>query len=426
MTSLPLSLRAYRMATAILEPAAPVLLHRRAHKGKESLARMAERLGHPSKPRPAGQLIWIHGASVGECMSVLPLIDALLATQRRSVLVTSGTVTSAKLMAERLPAHAIHQFAPVDTPRVVDRFLAHWRPDAALFVDSEIWPNILIAAHAAGIPLAIVNGRMTEKSFAGWTRAKGAAASLFSLYGVILVQDQIIADRFKALGARNVEVSGSLKADAPALPADNDALEELRQQIGARPIFLATNTHDGEEHALLPVHDALRSVFPELLTILAPRHAGRGAEIAEACGSHRVARRSLGQPITADTEIYIADTMGELGLFYRLATFAFIGKSLVGEGGQNPLEAARLGVAVLAGPHTENFQEAYDTIFAAQGLGRAQSAEDVGAAAAKFLYASMEARAVGMAARDSILPLGGALDRTHRAIERLMSSHART
>ncbi len=318
MTPLPLSLRAYRVATAVLEPAAPMLLHRRAHNGKESLARMAERLGHPSKARPAGQLLWIHGASVGECVSVLPLIDLLLATPGRSVLLTSGTVTSAKLMAERLPAHAIHQFAPVDTPRAVDRFLAHWRPDVAIFVDSEIWPNILIATHAASVPLAIVNGRMTERSFRGWARAKGAAASLFSLYDAALVQDEPTARKFKTLGARNVEVSGSLKADALALPADKDALDALRRQIGERPVFLATNTHDGEEKQLLAVHDSLRTRFPSLLTIIAPRHAERGPEIADACGTRAIARRALGQDIDDGTEIYIADTMGELGLFYRL------------------------------------------------------------------------------------------------------------
>ena len=424
MAPFPLSLRTYRTAMSVLEPAAPMLLHRRARRGKESLARLAERLGHPSHPRPAGQLVWIHGASVGECVAVLPLIDLLLAKPARSVLLTSGTVAAAKLMAERLPPRAIHQFAPVDTPRAVDRFLAHWRPNVAVFVDSEIWPNILMATHAAAIPLAIVNGRMTGKSFAGWSRAKGAAAKLFSLYDVALVQDEATAQKFRTLGAHAVEISGNLKADAPALPADQNTLDALRRQIGARPIFLATNTHDGEEAALLAAHDSLKIEFPSLLTIIAPRHAERGPAIAEACGTRALARRASGQRIDDGVEIYIADTMGELGLFYRLAAFAFIGKSLAGHGGQNPLEAARLGVAVLAGQNTDNFRQAYETIFAAQGFGRVTSTEEIVSLAARLFRAPMEARAMGATARDAILPLGGALDRTHRAIERLISPHA--
>jgi 3-deoxy-D-manno-octulosonic-acid transferase len=424
-TQLPLSLRAYRYATGALEPFAPLALKRRARRGKENLERLSERLGFPSRTRPDGTLIWIHGASVGECLSVLPLIDALLAKPGRSVLMTSGTVTSAEMMAARLPSGAFHQFSPVDTPAAVARFLDHWRPDVGLFVDSEIWPNILIAAAKKGTRLAIVNGRMSEKSFGGWQRAKRMAASLLGLFDIALVQDNDTAERLKGLGARAVEVTGSLKADSPPLPADAKALEELRCAIGTRPVFLATNTHPGEDEIILGVHDHLRRKFPSLLTIIAPRHAERGGDIAALAASRAHVLRSQAQMPNTGTEIYIADTMGELGLLYRLGTFAFIGKSLGAQGGQNPLEPARLGVAVLSGPYTDNFREAYDAIFAGQGIGRVATADELEALAAKLLNDPAQARALGQAAEHAVLPLGGALERTRLAVETMLQSHAR-
>ncbi|HWU26460.1 MAG TPA: glycosyltransferase N-terminal domain-containing protein [Rhizomicrobium sp.] len=424
MPPLPLSLKTYCAATSLLEPIAPALLERRARRGKECRLRIRERLGFAAQPRPLGRLVWIHGASVGECLAVLPLIHSLLSEPGRSVLLTSGTVTSAKMMKSRLPPHAVHQFAPVDTPRAVARFLTHWQPDAGVFVDSEIWPNILIAAHAAGVPLAIVNGRMTDRSFAGWNKAKAAAASLFALYEIALAQDNETAAKFKALGAQAVEISGSLKADAPPLPADPVKLEALRREIGDRPLFLATNTHAGEEPEIIRVHDALRAQFPALLSVIVPRHIERGVEIAQSAAPRPVACRSSHERIEAGTEIYVADTMGELGLFYRLASFAFIGKSLAGQGGQNPLEAARLGVAVVAGPHTENFREAYEAIFAAQGFGLVTSSDDLRIAATRLLVNPDEARHLGAAAARAVEALSGALERTRRAVETLLKTHA--
>jgi 3-deoxy-D-manno-octulosonic-acid transferase len=424
-TQLPLSLRAYRYATSALEPIASLALKRRARRGKENPERISERLGFASRARPDGTLIWIHGASVGECLSVLPLIDALLTKPGRSVLMTSGTVASAEMMAGRLPPGAFHQFSPVDTPAAVARFLGHWRPDIGLFVDSEIWPNILIAAAKAGTRLAIVNGRMSEKSFGGWQRAKRMAASLLGLFDIALVQDNETAERLKGLGARAVEITGTLKADSPPLPADAKALEDLRRAVGTRPIFLATNTHPGEDEIILGIHDGSRRTFPSLLTIIAPRHAERGGDIAALAASRAHALRSQAQMPGAATEIYIADTMGELGLFYRLAPFAFIGKSLGAQGGQNPLEPARLGVAVLAGPYTDNFREAYDAIFASQGVGRVSSADELEALAAKLLGDPAQARALGQAAEHAVLPLGGALERTRLAVETMVQSHAR-
>lgn len=424
MTATPLALRAYRLATVALAPAAPLLLRARARRGKEETSRLSERLGHPSLPRPAGQLVWIHGASVGECLSVLPLIRALLEQPNRSVLVTSGTVTSASLMRERLPPRALHQFVPIDAPAAVRRFLDQWRPDAGLFVDSELWPNLLSAAHKRGVKLALVNGRMSERSFAGWRRAAASARSVLSCFDICLTQDETSARHLKLLGASDVRVSGNLKADVLPDPPDLLEFEALSQAIGARPILLAASTHPGEDETILPAHDTLRREYPDLLTIIAPRHPARGGDIATLCGTRNVLRRSQAALPMPDTAVYVADTIGELPLFYTLATFAFIGGSLIPHGGQNPLEAARLKRAVTAGPYTDNFAEAYNSIFAAQGCGRVLSCADIVALARRWLNDTAEARATGAAASQAAAQLGGALERTRQAIEALLAHAA--
>jgi 3-deoxy-D-manno-octulosonic-acid transferase len=416
-----LALTAYRYATMALAPAVPFALARRARNGKEDSLRIRERLGYAGVPRPPGHLLWIHGASVGECLSVLPLIECLLAAPGRTVLITSGTVTSAKLMAERLPRGSLHQYAPVDTPSATRRFLDHWRPDVALFVDSEIWPNIISSAHRRSIPLALVNGRMSERSFRGWKRMQRTASSLLGRYDLCLAQDAESAERLTALGAKRVEISGNLKADAPPLAADAQKVDELRRAIGNRPVLLAVSTHAGEEETILPAHDRLRRLFPDLLTIIVPRHPIRGDEIAMLCGERSVALRSKGETPRDETEVYVADTLGELGIIYRLSRFAFVGGSLAPHGGQNPLEPARLERAVLAGPHTHNFTGAYEAIFAAQGLGRVFSSTELAAVAERLLVNPGEATRLGKAAAEAAHSLGGAVERTRIAIEALLA-----
>jgi 3-deoxy-D-manno-octulosonic-acid transferase len=423
MAAAPFGLTVYRLATMALAPALPFLLRQRLRRGKEDEARMGEKLGHATVLRPEGSLVWIHGASVGECLAALPLVDALLKLNH-NVLVTSGTVTSAQMMAQRLPGRAIHQYAPLDTPAATRRFLDTWKPNAALFVDSEIWPNILRGAHARGVRLAMVNGRMSERSFIGWRRAPKVAAALLSLFDVCLVQDGATAKRLTQLGAPRVTITGSLKADAPPLPADEHKLETLRAAIAGRPVLLAASTHPGEDETILPAQDILRRDIPDLLTIIAPRHPDRGADIAMLCGTRPSLRRSQGQMPTRSTEIYIADTMGELGLLYRLTPFAFIGGSLIPHGGQNPIEAARLCCAVLAGTHTENFTQAYGAIFAAQGAGRVTSASEIAAMAKRLIADPAEARTMGEAAAQAAAALGGAVAKTMGAIDALLP-HAR-
>ncbi|MEI9992351.1 MAG: glycosyltransferase N-terminal domain-containing protein [Rhizomicrobium sp.] len=419
----PAGILLYRAVTRLLAPAAPMLLRRRGRRGKEHRDRAAERLGHAGAPRPAGKLVWVHGASNGECLAALPLIEALTA-KGIAVLMTSGTVTSAELMQERLPPGAIHQFVPIDTPGATRRFLDHWRPDAGLFVDSDLWPNLILGAHARGVKLALVNARMSRRSFEGWRWAKKTVATILSAFDVCLAQDEEIAERFRKLGAPDVRVAGSLKEDAPPLPFDAAKLADLKTAIGTRPILLAAQTHPGEDETILPAQDALRRTHPDLLTIIVPRHPSRGADIAMLCDTRKAARRALGDAIAPDTEVYIADTLGELGLFYRLTPFCFVGGTLIPAGGHNPLEPARLHCAVMAGPHTHNSASAYAAIFAAQGLGLVRSSAEIVALAARLIEHPDEAKALGDAAARGAAALGGAVAKTIDVVDILLGGHA--
>jgi 3-deoxy-D-manno-octulosonic-acid transferase len=355
----------YRGLTRAAAPGIALLLHVRAGKGKEDAARLGERWGHASRPRPAGKLIWVHAASVGEATSVLPLIARL--TSRASVLVTTGTVTSAALLAERLPAGAFHQFAPVDVPRAVGRFFDFWRPDLGVWVESELWPNLVLGAAARGIPLALVQGRMSAESLKGWQRAPGFARRLVSAFRVLLAQTEADAERFRALGASATRVVGNLKFVAPPLPAEDAERARLAEALRGRKVWCAASTHDPEERIVWRVHRRLAAEHPGLLTIVVPRHPARGAAIAEALVAEgaRLARRGAGETPDAATDVYLVDTLGELGLVYRLSPIVFVGGSLIDHGGQNPLEPARLDRAVLHGPSMFNFADAVAALRAA-------------------------------------------------------------
>ena len=424
MAGLPLGLHAWRWLGILMTPLAPLLLRERAARGKEDSARMGERLGIASIARPDGRLVWIHGASVGESLAALPLIEKLLAEDIR-VLVTSGTVTSANMMQARLPAGAIHQYVPLDTPRAAARFLDHWRPAAGLFVESDLWPNLLLEAQRRGVKLALINARISERSAAGWRRAPQMARTLLSAFDTILAQDESFAARFRALGAHDVIVAGSLKADAPPLSCDEAALAAMRAMIADRPILLAAQTHPGEDETVLPAHDQLRARFPNLLTIIVPRHVERGSDIAMLCGARPNARRAAGEPLTANTAVYIADTMNELGLFYRLPSFCFLGGTLVPMLGHNPLEPAILNCAILAGPSRANSARAFEEILSAQGFGDVQTSTDIAREAERLLADREAARAAGAAAARGAAKLSGAVEKTIAAVKNLLGADAR-
>jgi 3-deoxy-D-manno-octulosonic-acid transferase len=374
------------------------LLARRAAAGKECPERLAERTGIAVLPRPEGQLAWFNAASVGEAVSLLELMRRL--TRERPdlhCLVTTVTVTSADYLASRLPPRCIHQFAPLDVGPWIERFLDHWRPDLAVWTESELWPATLAATHRRGIPMVLVNARISERTFRRWRWLPGMARGLLGRFDRILAQDELAAQQLGALGARDVVVAGTLKEGAA--PLDHDEAERVRlaRIFAGRPLWLAASTHDGEEAIVAQVHARARRAMPMLALILVPRHRERGDAIAAALrgAGWIVAQRSRGEPPGPETDIYLADTLGELGLWYRLATAAFVGGSLVEVGGHNPFEPALLGCAVIHGPHVRNFADGYARLHAADAAAEVTDADTL----AKALIAIMTPdRAARMAA----------------------------
>ncbi len=347
----------YRTLTAAAAPVVTLYLNARCRRGKEDGERLDERFGIAAASRPPAPLVWVHAASVGEASSVLALIERILVERPAiEILITTGTVAAARLLQGRLPPRARHQFVPVDLPRAVERFLDHWHPDLAIWVESELWPNLVLATHRRGTPMLLANARLSARSVARWRMLPGLMRPVLGAFVLSLAQDEVQAERFGRLGARPVTSVGDLKAAAAPLVADPAALDALRRQIGARPVWLAASTHAGEEEIAAAAHLRIALDHPGLLTIVAPRHPVRGPAIAEMLRARdlRVACRSAKEAIAADTDIYLADTLGELGLFFRLAGIAFIGGSLVRKGGHNPFEAARLDCAVLHGPDMAN------------------------------------------------------------------------
>jgi len=340
------------------------------------------------------------------------------------VLVTSGTVTSAAMMQARLPPGAIHQYVPLDTPRATARFLDYWRPAAGLFVESDLWPNLLLETQRRGVKLALINARISERSATGWRRAPRMAHTLLGAFDTILAQDENFAARFRTLGARDVIVAGSLKADAPPLSCDETDLAAMRAMIANRPLLLAAQTHPGEDETLLPAHDQLRTKFPDLLTIIVPRHVERGPDIAMLCGARISARRAAGESILPSTAIYIADTMNELGLFYRLSSFCVLGGTLVPMHGHNPLEPAILNCAVLAGPSRANSAQAFEAVLGAQGFGDIRTSNDIAREADRLLSDPQAARAAGAAAARGAASLSGAVEKTIGAVKNLLGPDA--
>ena len=416
--SLPLPLRAYRKLSIAMMPLAPALIKRRLKLGKEDPARVSERRGMSEDARPAGPLVWIHGASVGEVLAVAALIEKLRALNLR-VLLTSGTVTSAAIVARRFPEDVIHQYVPYDSPRYVARFLDHWRPSLALFVESDLWPNLILASAARRLPMVLINGRMSHRSFPRWRRVSGTIAALLGRFDVCLAQSQLDADRFAALGSRSVVTTGNLKLDVAAPPADAAKLERLMSVTRGRPVVVAASTHAGEEEILLEAHRTLAGFFPSLLTVIVPRHPGRGEAIQRtiAASGLGVGLRSREELPTAATDIYVADTMGELGLFYRLAPIVFMGGSLVEHGGQNPIEAVKLGASIVHGPHVFNFADVYEALDKAGGARRADTREALVKQLGQLLSDPKARDASAAASARVVEMLGGALERTLAALD---------
>jgi 3-deoxy-D-manno-octulosonic-acid transferase len=410
-----LLLKTYSAGTRAFGLVAPLLLAVRSWQGKENKERRGERYGQTTVPRPDGPVLWMHAASVGETNAVLPVIDRLLEEREDLfVLLTTGTLTSAAMAKRRLPPRALHQFIVLDVPEYVRAFLEHWKPDVGVFAESEVWPNLIIEASRRQIPLALVNARMSARSARRWKWLSGLSLPLFSRFDLVLAQNELLARTIKRLGARRVLAIGNLKIDAPPPPVDAVELDRLRRALDGRPLLVAASTHDPEEEIVADAHRLIAARMPRFCTIIAPRHPARGKAIARMLRSRglRVALRSAGERPDGETDLYVVDTIGELGTLYALADVAFVGGSLIAHGGQNPVEAIGHGAVVLTGRHWSNFRDFYKALLRHNGAREVASAEELAAAVEQILGTEGELARMRDGAKMALASLSGALDRT--------------
>ena len=414
---------AYRAFSQTMKPFVRFILVRRIATGKEDPTRVAERRGIASLPRPDGPLIWMHGASVGETSMLLPLIERMLADDpTRHILVTSGTMTSAKIMAERLPDRAFHQMMPLDVPDFVEAFLQHWQPDLAVWAESDMWPNLVLQTEASGAKMALINARMSQKSIDGWRSKRGFARDVFGSFDVILPADRLTHNALSFLAGDNVVAQiGNLKSAAPAPEFNADEVKKLRENIGDRPIWLVASTHPPEEQIILDAHIAIRANQPDALLIWVPRHPERGDAIAKLCEDQKARRRSIGERPDAETSIYIMDTLGEMGLALALSDVVFVGGSLDASlTGHNPLEPARAGVAILTGPHIASFTDIYARFDQANAVMRVRKPKALAASILALLDDGAARGQMVARARVAAQENDGILDATVDALEALL------
>ncbi len=416
MTSLSL----YRILTFLATPFIYVWLYIRLLRGKEDSKRIYERFGFQMHARPTGKLIWLHGASVGECLSMMPLINRLLEQNKNlKIMVTSGTVSSAKLMEKRLPKRAFHEYIPVDIQGACRRMVRHFKPDAVLWFESEFWPNILGEIRKADIPLILLNGRISDRSFQRWQKALWIIKPLLSLFTLTFGQTEEDARRLRVLGARETICVGNLKYAAPPAPFDAVELRRLLRQIGKRPVWVGGSTHPGEEEMMADIHVQVAKAFPGLLTVSAPRHPERGNEVRRIFEKRglKVAQRTKEEAITPDTDVYFADTLGEMGLIYRLSPIVFVGGSLVPFGGQNMLEPMRLGRLVMIGPNAFNFREIVSFSKERGALVEVADATSMLGNLVFYLKNKDERRAVGRRAQTFAVSAMAVLDRVYDVLK---------
>lgn len=400
-------LSSYLGLSWVLGPVYRFAIRRRLAAGKEDKARVAERFGGTTLARPDGPLIWMHAASIGETQSLMGLIPALLAAQPELfILVTSTTVTSARLLERDLPERAFHQFSPIDTPQVIRQFLDHWQPDVAVWVESEIWPRMLVDTKARGIPMMLINARVSAKTIERWSWVSKTARLLFSKFDTILAQDQSTLTLLEKLELNDVALcmTGSLKQELAPPLQDVDEIDALEQTLRGRSVWVAASTHPGEEDVLLEAHKHLAT---DAVMILVPRHPERGDALAAQARAAGwvLAQRSKGEPLTADTQVYLADTIGEMGLWYRLSKVSFIAGSLEPIGGHNPFEPILLESAVISGSQVGNFADVYARLKNTEGAAFADTstaiAEAVIALFDEDTRAQQAARALDCLASDA-------------------------
>lgn len=416
-------LRAYGALSGLIAPLAYARVRRKLARHGVDPARIRERLGHATQDRPTGRLLWFHAASVGESLSILRLITRMGERDPDlHFLITSGTATSARIVAQRLPPRTQHQFAPLDAPRAVRRFLDHWRPDAGVFVESELWPNMLRRAAARAIPLALLNARISERSARGWTRVAGTARALLGLFAMIHTQDTRTAAHLHALGLNHAQVGVNLKALAGVLPHDEAVLQEYRAHLAGRPLWVASSTHPGEEEVILRAHRTVLDRHSDALLILVPRHPERAGDVARMIRTQNLdhAQRSIGGTLDVTTQVYLADTMGETGLWYQLAPVVCLGGSFTPVGGHNPYEPAEAGATVLHGPLYANFTGAYADFHAHGGIREVTDDTALAMAVAQFTDDPAALQTARAEARDFAATQAGQMDALIETLSRAL------
>ncbi|MCL6229918.1 lipid IV(A) 3-deoxy-D-manno-octulosonic acid transferase [Bartonella bilalgolemii] len=411
------ALSIYRIVGFCLHPVVPFYLFFRAMRGKEERGRHKERLGKSQKVRPQSPLIWFHAASIGETVALLPLINYILSLKIQ-VLLTTCTVTSSALVKKYFGNRLIHQYAPLDLELAVRHFISHWKPDLALICESEIWPLRIKELAKMRIPQILVNARMSEQSFKAWHKRLFLAKHIFKHIDVAIGQNETDVTYYYTLGVKSVALSGNLKAEVCPV-GDQELLTRYCKAIGNRPVWAAISTHEGEERIACKVHKILKSHFPDLLTIIVPRHPERSEDIIKVCGHEglRFVLRSSNTIPDMDTDILLGDTIGEMGLFLRLSKVAFIGKSLCNYGGHNPLELALLGVAILTGPHIANFQNTFERFLSCDAASIVEDTMQLAIQVNKFLTNETLRQEVVDKAYKVATSMAGALECTLKVLD---------
>ncbi len=412
------ALRLYRGLGSLIYPFTGPFLRFRASRGKEDRARRGERYGYASWERPSGPLVWLHAASVGESLAIMPLISRMEAYGINLVL-TTGTVTSASIAEEHLSNRTIHQYVPMDMKKAVCRFLDHWQPDVAVFAESEIWPTTIQELAARNVPQILVNARLSDKSNKRWSRRPSLAQAVFGQLSQVVAQSEVDGDRFRTLGAPWVTVVGNLKTDVGAPKADPQQVSHLKEMVGDRPSWLAISTHDGEEESVGKVHIMLKEHAPRVLTVLVPRHPERREAVTttlKKLGLNVVSRGS-GEPITEGTDVYLGDTIGEMGLYLQLGDIAFVGRSLKAEGGQNPIEPALTNTAILSGRFVQNFRETYHALLESGGARLVRDEHMLASHVLHLLRNEKDLQTMQRAALETVTEMQGAFDRSMEALD---------
>ena len=353
----------YQFLIFILIIFSPIIFLIRIIKKKEDLTRILEKLSFPSKNRKKGKLIWFHAASVGELMSIVPLVKSLESNKKiKTILITTSTLSSAKIFKKLDFKKSIHQFFPIDFLYFSNRFIDYWKPEIAIFIDSEIWPSTFSVIKKNSIKLLLLNARITNRSFKKWTKIKHFANKIFSKIDIAYPQNNETKKFLKKLNVNNLKNLGNLKFTEINNKKDIKFEKKFMSQIHNRSIFCAASTHPNEEILIAKVHKLLKKRIDNLLTIIIPRHINRALTIKKEIDKLKLNSiiKSSKERILSDTDIFIVDTYGESKKFYNISNIVFMGGSIVKHGGQNPIEPARFGLSIIHGPNISNFKDIYD------------------------------------------------------------------